>query len=74
MNIYAQLNEENICVGISKLSGVVPEYNYEIVSNFNPVTGETLTEEKFVSRMIEIPVYSQNYLGLKYVEEGKWEQ
>jgi hypothetical protein len=74
MVIYAQLNEENICVGISHLSGEVPEYNYTNEESFNPVTGETTTEQIFISRMIPIPVYTENYLGLRYAEDGSWEQ
>ena len=41
--------------------------------NYNPITGTTETEERFVSRMIKIPVYSTNFIGLKY-NEGTWER
>lgn len=70
--LYAQLNEQNICTGISNLSGKVDEYNYTANTDFNPITGDLTTEEVFVSRMIEIPVYSENYFGLKY-NNGSWE-
>lgn len=72
--IYAQLDINNICTGISKLSGQVEEYNYKTESNFDPITG-IYTEDKvvFVSRMIKIPVASNNYIGLKY-NEGTWEK
>jgi len=69
---YAQLDQNNICVGISQLIGEVPEINYSNTENFNPVTGETTTEQIFVSRMILIPVYSENYIGLKYNDDGTW--
>ena len=71
---YAQLNSDNICVAVSKLKDYVDEYNYEDVEDFNPVTGETLTENVFISRMIEIPKHSLNYLGLRYKEGGTWEE
>jgi hypothetical protein len=71
---YAQLNANNVCEAISQLKAEVPEYNYETKINFNPITGETTTEEVFLSRMIRIPVYSENYIGLQYTDEGKWQQ
>lgn len=69
---YAQLNEANICVGVSSLSGEVPEFNYMTKEDFNPVTGVLLTETVFLSRMIRISMYSNSYLGLRYTAEGKW--
>ena len=69
---YAQLDENNICTGISELIGEVPEYNYTEDKNYNPITGEMTTNNLFVSRMIEIPVYSTNFIGLKY-NNGSWE-
>lgn len=68
---YAQLDENNICTGISELSGAVPEYNYSVNLNYNPITKETTQFDVFVSRMIEIPVFSENFIGLKY-ENQKW--
>ena len=50
------------------------EYNYEIVEDFDPITGTTTTTEVFVSRMIEVPVKSSNYIGLKYNDDGTWSQ
>ena len=69
---YAQLNSDNICVGVSNLAGEVPEYNYAKTDNYNPVTGETTSESVFISRMIRIPVYTNNYNGLQYNEDGTW--
>lgn len=72
---YAQLNEINICSGVSELKSDVSEYNYKENPQYNPITEQwDETETIFVSRMIKIPVYSENYIGLKYNEEGKWEQ
>ena len=70
---YAQLNENDICIGVSELNGEVPEYNYATNENYDPITGTTETEQRFVSRMIKIPVYSTNFIGLKY-NEGTWER
>lgn len=70
--IYAQLDQNDICVGISDLMGEVQEINTQDVSNFDPITGTTTTTTVFVSRMIKIPVYSQNYVGLKYNSDGTW--
>lgn len=71
--LYAQLNEQNICTGVSNLSNKVPEYNYILEANFDPITGETAQgDQVFSSRMVEISVYSSNYIGLKY-NEGSWE-
>lgn len=72
MYFYAQLDESNICIGVSQLSGEVSEYNYIEATNFDPITGQTTTIERFVSRMISIPVYSENYIGLRYTEQ-EWE-
>ena len=47
MVLYAQLDENNICVGVSQLNDYKPEYNYTTIENFNPITGETTTEEIF---------------------------
>ena len=72
---YAQLDINNICVGIANLSGAVPEYNYIIPEEYDPITGKTTTGEKiFVSRMIQIPKYSETFLGLHYTDDGKWER
>jgi len=73
MYIYAQLNSENVCVGISQLSGEVSEY--EIIKNeeYNPLTGEYELKSESTTRMIAIPVYSENFLGLQYTD-GKWEK
>lgn len=74
MYIYAQLDISNICVGISQLKKDVPEYNYESNRQYNPITSElTEGESLFVSRMILVPVYSENYIGLRY-NQGQWEQ
>ena len=70
--IYAQLDENNICVGVSNLSGEVNELNIILEEDYDPITKETTTIEKFVSRMIEIPIYSSNFIGLKYLEDGEW--
>jgi hypothetical protein len=70
---YAQLDENDICVCVSCLKGEVPEYNYSINQNYNPITGETTNEDVFVSRMIQIPVYSTNFIGL-YYNNGTWEE
>lgn len=35
MNIYAQLNENNICIGISQLSGEVNASNMIRIENFD---------------------------------------
>ena len=72
---YAQLDIDNICVGVSNLAGTVPEYNYVAAEEFDPVTGETtIGDSVFVSRMIEIPKYSEAYIGLRYTDDGKWER
>lgn len=71
---YAQLDQNNICVGVSELKAEVPEFNYETKVDINPITQETTTTEVFISRMIQIPIYSINYIGLRYTEEGNWEQ
>ncbi len=73
MKIYAQLDENNICIGVSQLNDAVAEYNYATEQDYDPVTGKTTREEKFVSRMIEIQVYSENYIGLHY-NKGTWEK
>ena len=75
MNInYAQLNQDNICIGISSLSGEVPEYNYSNSSIYDRITDTFIQGEPvFISRMIPIKVYSESYLGLHYAENGKWE-
>jgi hypothetical protein len=70
MKIYAQLNEDNVCVGVSNLTGEVSEYNYIDETDYNPITGESTSKQVFVSRMIEIPVYSVNFIGLQYTENG----
>ena len=70
---YVQLDQNDICTGISSLSGEVPEYNYMTPEEFDPITGETtIGEPVFLSRMIEIPKYTDAYIGLRYVEDGKW--
>lgn len=72
---YAQLNSNNICVGVSDLSGTVNEYNYADVNDFDPITGQyTVGEPVFISRMIEVPVFTENYIGLHYTDDGKWEK
>ena len=71
---YAQLDEDNVCIGVSELSGEVLEYNFAELVEYNPITKETTTTEQFISRMIEIPVYSTNYLGLRYLENDNWEE
>ncbi len=69
---YAQLDENNICVGVSSLSAEVPEINHIDEQTFDPITEIITTENKFVSRMIKVPYYSNAYIGLKY-NNGKWE-
>lgn len=72
---YAQLDQNNICVGISQLSGQVPEYNYHTPTTFDPITGQTTEGESvFLSRMIQICTYSSSYMGLRYMENGNWEE
>ena len=72
---YAQLNSSNICVGVSNLSGAVPEYNYATSNDFDPITGQYIAGELvFRSRMIEGPVFTENYIGLHYTNDGKWEK
>ena len=72
---YAQLNQNNICTGISSLSGEVPEYNYSSSEVYDPITDTMVTgESKFISRMIPVKVLSDAYLGLHYTADGKWEK
>ena len=72
MYYYAQLNESNVCIGISSLAGEVPEINYSAQDTFDPITGTIKREMVFASRMIRVPVYSSSYMGLRYTTEGKW--
>ena len=72
---YAQLNELNICVGISQLNREIPEYNYSETTKFNPITNENVEGESiFQSRMIQIQVFSDSYIGLHYNEDGSWNE
>ena len=72
---YAQLDVNNICVGVADLAGAVPEYNYTTAEDFDPVTGATVIGDPvFTSRMIEIPKYTDAHIGLRYIEDGKWER
>ena len=73
--IYTQLDVDNICVGVAILAGAVPEYNHWTPEDYDPITGVfTVGEPQFISRMIEVPVYSKNYIGLHYTDDGKWEK
>lgn len=72
--IYIQLNQDNICVSIANLKSDVPEMNYNTEVDFDPIIGQSTEKQVFVSRMIKVPVYSSNYLGLHYIEDGKWEE
>lgn len=75
MYYYAQLNQDSICVGISQLVGQVPEVNYKHPQTYNPILEQWITgEPEFVSRMVQIPVYSEVYIGLCYTDDGKWEE
>ena len=69
---YAQLNEDNVCICVSALSGEVPELNYIDEPNFDPISGQTTITTIFVSRMIPIPIQSMNFIGLRY-NNGTWE-
>lgn len=74
---YCQLDINNICVGVSSLSGEVAEYNYNDEPIFNPITGlfETPTTPTFKSRMIKVNVYSTAYLGLHWNDTtNSWEK
>lgn len=72
---YAQLNQNNICTGISSLSGEVPEYNYSNPEIYDPITDSFIQgESKFISRMVPIKVYSESYIGLHYTDNGEWEK
>lgn len=73
---YCQLDINNICICVSQLNGVVPEYNYNTEKNFNPLTGQFENgQEVFISRMIRVEVYSPTYIGLKYNDiTQSWEE
>ena len=64
---YAQLDLDHICIGVSQLSGSVGGEVY--TETFDPITGETTKE--LSGYMVEIPVYTSAYIGLKY-EDGEW--
>lgn len=67
---YAQINIDRICVGVSQLNAEVSEEVYS--EEFDPIKGETT--RVLNGYMIKIPVYSTNYIGLEYTEDGKWQQ
>lgn len=59
--VYAQLDENNICVGVSNLADEIAEYNYTAAG-------------LFISRMIPLPEYDTKILGLCYTNSGSWER
>jgi hypothetical protein len=69
---YAQLNEQHICIGVSQLFGDVPR---EIITKedvYNLETGEIESTIETKSFMVRVPIYTPQYLGKKYLNQGKW--
>ena len=74
---FAQLDIDNICIGIITINSLeinISEYNYTTDTKFDPISGKRVAvEPEFISRMIEIPVNSEDFIGLKY-DDGNWKE
>lgn len=70
--LYAQLDENHICTGVSSLSGSVPRESISKINQYDLETGEVLSSTVNTVIMVRVPVFTEQYIGKKYLNQGKW--